>query len=156
MSQSGCEQKVATLGYVRLERSGRRRPYRRWICRCRSSACARTRAAVDDLAASPLQRGPIVYCVEQADNELPLHTGASFRAARLRRNSSARLGGLVNAADPGVLAEDDDWRTDLYRADRPPRLEPSHTVAVPYATWDNRSAGQMRVWIHEDGHDGSA
>src|SRR5262249_58062827 len=35
----------------------------------------------------------------------------------------------------------------LYRAE--PRLEPSDFTAVPYFAWDNRTPGEMAVWIAE-------
>ena len=41
------------------------------------------------------------------------------------------------------------WDGQLYRTDSPPSRRSWPLVAVPYATWDNRTPGQMRVWLRE-------
>ena len=35
----------------------------------------------------------------------------------------------------------------LYRRNQPSGLAAMNVVAVPYATWDNRAPGEMRVWF---------
>jgi DUF1680 family protein len=95
-----------------------------------------------------LERGPVVYCVEQAD--LPesaqvddlvldptvapceLGPGAGVDAVRLEVTCS------VVAATDGLYA---------IAPVVPRRGEPLPVPAVPFATWGNRSPGAMRVWI---------
>lgn len=73
-----------------------------------------------------LQRGPLVYCMEETDN--PEYDEASLSASM----------NYVTAFEPGLLegvvtitAADGD---DLYKF-------------VPYYAWDNREPGKMKVWV---------
>ena len=64
-----------------------------------------------------LQRGPIVYCLEQCD-----HKGTDVRTLVLP--DAARLAACFDA-----------------------RSRPIHLKAVPCCLWDNRAAGSMSVWM---------
>ena len=93
-----------------------------------------------------LSRGPIVYCVEQADVAPRLPTLRLPRTAQLRPERSEALGGATvlrgeALAVPAVAGE------PLYAPAVPRTLEPAAFTAVPYSAWDNRAAGPMRVWI---------
>ncbi|QMV45132.1 glycoside hydrolase family 127 protein [Cohnella cholangitidis] len=97
-----------------------------------------------------VQRGPIVYCMEEADN------GGNLRDVRL--SSEATFGGrfepeLLNGVY--VLESDHGWRTDastvtddLYVAKRYPLTQASLRF-IPYYAWANRSEGEMAVWVRE-------
>ncbi len=90
-----------------------------------------------------LQRGPVVYCLEEADNGPDLH--ALVLAAdpdfvvevdpELQVPAITARGFRLEAVDPG-----------LYAACEPKRV-PVTIKAVPYFIWDNRSPGEMSVWI---------
>jgi hypothetical protein len=74
-----------------------------------------------------LQRGPLVYCVEERDadrslNAISLGAESDFTA----RREPALLGGIVVLRSGGV-------------------------TAVPYFAWANRGPGPMRVWLRNDG-----
>jgi DUF1680 family protein len=48
----------------------------------------------------------------------------------------------------GRLVSEEGWDSQtLYRRNRPSGTQPVELVAVPYATWDNRTPGEMRVWF---------
>jgi len=94
-----------------------------------------------------LQRGPIVYCIEQVDHEVPLYQIMLPREAPLTTQFDPDLGGFVRIVGEAVYADDADW-SDLYRA-APPVLRPPRLSAVPYYAWDHRDPGPMRVWIPE-------
>lgn len=66
------------------------------------------------------ERGPVVYCFEQADQALP----ASVRAGSVLavRNRPELLGGVVT-------------------------LEVDGATAIPYFAWNNRGLAPMRVWV---------
>ena len=99
-----------------------------------------------------LEYGPLVYCLEQADQEDGLDLrdvvvdpsaplSASYRAELLGGVTAIRLAGSVLAA-----AALEDW---LYRPYGGPLL-PARGItltAVPYYAWANRGPGAMRVWI---------
>jgi DUF1680 family protein len=100
-----------------------------------------------DAGRTALQRGPIVYCLEGADHDPPLQRIALPSGAPLESRFDADLLGGVTVIEGGALAADaSDWRDALYRGRRPD-LKPIRLTAVPYYAWDNRAAGQMRVWI---------
>jgi uncharacterized protein len=100
----------------------------------------------DDRGCLAIARGPIVYCLEGCDQEAPVRSIALSASARFtpRRDPNA-LGGCVFLQAVGDAASDEDWSGGLYRT----APAPKHVVvtAVPYAVWDNRAPGEMRVWI---------
>lgn len=94
-----------------------------------------------------LQRGPLVYCVEEIDN------GARLGALRLPKDAAvlalfdARLLGgaiIIEASAERVLPAND----QLYSTTEP-LVEPTTLRAIPYALWANRGEGEMRVWLRE-------
>jgi DUF1680 family protein len=96
-----------------------------------------------------LQRGPIVYCLEQADN------GPNLEDVRLPRESEVRaywepdlLGGVMTIRAEGRRRAQSGWDGRLYRS-APPAEMPVEIVAVPYYAWANREPGDMLVWIRE-------
>ena len=101
-----------------------------------------------------LQRGPVVYCLEEVDNDVtPLSRVALPVDAPIDAvHEAGLLGGVTVLETEGVAVEDDDWDRELYRA-APPRQVTVPLRAVPYCTWDNRAAGQMLVWLREMAED---
>ena len=101
-----------------------------------------------------LMRGPILYCVEQADNpsldprDVVLSADVNFTAP-FRPDL---LGGVVVLhAQAEFVPPDDVWGDRLY-CTAVPRLEepPCRSVevtAVPYYAWANREPGPMQVWL---------
>jgi DUF1680 family protein len=82
---------------------------------------------IENRGKAALQRGPIVYCVEERDadrslNAVALGEEASFTA----RREPALLGGIVALRAEGV-------------------------TAIPYFAWANRGPGPMRVWLQNSG-----
>ncbi len=91
-----------------------------------------------------LQRGPLVYCLEQVDHTAPV------RAIRLpdetpltARFDADLLGGTVVIEGEGVQTTADSLYTPLDQT----RSAPAALKAVPYCLWDNRAAGPMTVWL---------
>ena len=100
-----------------------------------------------------LERGPIVYCVEQHD----LPAGADLADVALDAAANpvdggpvAQLGGLPGVSLAGVLRDTDGWRQTEYldlRELPATSTAPTQLLAVPYFAWANRDGGGMRVWI---------
>jgi len=101
-----------------------------------------------------LERGPIVYCVEQQD----VAGGADLADVAVDPNVGPvesgpieELGGLPGVALAGVVRELDGWRQSEYLDVRAvPAVGPAAPTrlrAVPYFAWANRGEGGMRVWI---------
>lgn len=99
-----------------------------------------------------LQKGPIVYCLEEVDNGIaPLGRIALPVDAELQAEyRSDLLEGVEVVRGKGLVADEAGWEGALYST------EPTHEkicaiTAVPYCVWDNRKAGQMLVWLRESG-----
>ncbi|WP_168119889.1 beta-L-arabinofuranosidase domain-containing protein [Paenibacillus sp. HB172176] len=98
-----------------------------------------------------LQRGPLVYCAEEADNGsglggLMLPVGAKLQTFF----EDSLLGGLqVIEAEASRMREATRWESELYRADREPSLQPERIRFIPYYAWANRGKGEMAVWLKE-------
>jgi len=100
-----------------------------------------------------LQRGPLVYCVEQADNpgldprEITLPDTSEINARKL----SELLGGVVQLEfEAHRAALGAGWENRLYRSVKPGAAATSAAVtvrAIPYYAWANREAGRMQVWL---------
>ncbi len=93
-----------------------------------------------------LQRGPVVYCLEQADNGALLAALSLPHAAELTaRHDPALLGGCVVIEGPGLRLP---TGPALYQT-TPPEPAAQSLRAIPYGLWANRGEGEMRVWIRE-------
>lgn len=96
-----------------------------------------------------LQRGPIVYCLEEADNGKGLNRLLLPSDARLRLARGPRaLGAPPVIQAQGLIEQNADWQGRLYRH-APPATRPARLTAVPYCLWANRKLGEMLVWIRE-------
>lgn len=99
-----------------------------------------------------LQRGPLVYCLEEADNGSELHN------LTLDRHSE-----FVEVAGTGVMANkiliqaqgqrqtlNAPQSMPLYQFDQPmTRTEPQTLTFIPWFSWANRGEGEMRIWVDE-------
>lgn len=99
-----------------------------------------------------LQRGPLVYCLEQVDNGARLANVVLPRDSALNSTfEESLLGGAVVIHGTAQRVEPREWPTDLYQPQN--ALTVTHTPfemrAIPYYLWCNRTPGEMRVWIRE-------
>src|SRR5947209_4705606 len=102
-----------------------------------------------DAGCVALQRGPLVYCLETADNNVPLHRIVVPRTTELASQFEPDLLGGVTVVRGEVLVEDETgWVGRLYRS-WPISLQSVAITAIPYYAWDNRQPGEMRVWLRE-------
>jgi len=106
-----------------------------------------------------IERGPLVYCLEEADQAL----GLNLLDVRIDPEAPLRatwredlLGGVIAVEAQGAVVDMSAWQDRLYRPMRSESL-PQQAVkltAVPYYAWANRGPGAMRVWIPRMGmHD---
>ena len=100
-----------------------------------------------------LMRGPLLYCVEQADNhEVDLRNVILEDAGPAARYDPELLGGVtVLQAEARIAAPEVGWEDRLYRTVHPgeggTRTDAGEITFVPYYTWATREPGAMRVWI---------
>ena len=94
-----------------------------------------------------IQRGPLVYCLEETDNGTNLNAVSIDTGARLEEEFDKNLlGGAVAIKAKGIRIDEEAWNNELYR----PFKDNSKKVrlkAVPYFLWGNRTPGEMLVWI---------
>ena len=96
-----------------------------------------------------LQRGPLVYCLEQRD----LPAGVSLDDLSIDPGVPAETvvsaDGMVTLPGLGAAGAARGWGTGLYRRADTPTADaaPVRWVATPYYRWANRGVSPMRVWI---------
>jgi DUF1680 family protein len=96
-----------------------------------------------------LQRGPVVYCLEEVDNQAGLNAVGLPRSAALRVRRDRRvLDGVPVIEARAVRRDAVGWNGELYRP-AGGRAAPCRVRAVPYFMWANRRPGEMLVWIRE-------
>jgi DUF1680 family protein len=100
-----------------------------------------------DAGCVALRHGPVVYCLEGADNGEGLHRLTLPPGSRIEaRFEPELLGGVTTLRADGLRDMTDDWPDTIYR-DIPPSTRPVAITAIPYYLWDNREPGEMRVWL---------
>jgi len=111
---------------------------------------------------SAIQRGPIVYCLEDKDQEIKgclLDVEIDKDQPLSTRWDGALLDGVMVVEAAGQFIDSESWREHLYQPATSPVLEiprPTRLVAIPYFAWGNRVIGGMRVWVpNESSQDGS-
>jgi DUF1680 family protein len=112
----------------------------------------RVDAIRDSLA---IERGPLVYCLEEADQDPGLDlldVRAAAHAPMQARWQDDLLGGVTAIDLEGTVVDAGEWSARLYRpvgAGGPEALSKRVITlrAVPYYAWANRGPGAMRVWI---------
>lgn len=101
-----------------------------------------------DANKAALQCGPVVYCLEQTDNEKDVFTVGVDDLSQAKVTFEPELLGGVNTITlPGRALSTDGWDGELYRT-APERYENTLIKAVPYFAWGNREVDKMTVWMH--------
>ena len=77
----------------------------------------------EDVGKRAVQRGPLVYCIEEADNQ------TDFDAITIRPDAPWEAGFDADLLS-GVV-----------------KITDGSTTYIPYYAWDNREPGKMKVWI---------
>jgi DUF1680 family protein len=94
-----------------------------------------------------IQRGPIVYCIEQCDQRAPVTSLSLPLDADLRVEKTKLFGGITVIRGFGASTEAPNTGHALYlRATAVPSKR-TEITAIPYFAWDNRQAGPMKVWL---------
>jgi hypothetical protein len=111
----------------------------------------------EDLGRVAVQRGPLVYCLEQVDQaerasifDLVLLLGADPGKDFTAQFRPEMLGGIVVLQHKGVAAAKPYSELPLYKAVERPAVEAGNEVEltfIPYYAWANRLPGAMEVWI---------
>ena len=95
-----------------------------------------------------LQRGPLVYALEEIDMEFPVRDTVILADRPMKLVQAPGLPeGTVAIEGEAVREVMEEGK--LYSSGSP-RYEEGHTFrAIPYALWQNRGFGAMAVWIRK-------
>jgi uncharacterized protein len=111
----------------------------------------------EDAGRIAVERGPLVYCLESADQP---GIGSLFDveltalSEPFRENIDAGLlGGVLVLGHKGVVAEkplEDEPLYQLATRGAPPPFKPAELSFIPYYAWANRGLTSMEVWVPLD------
>lgn len=94
-----------------------------------------------------LKRGPLVYCLEEVDNNYDLDQIMIPEHSELEVKRSNILNGIRIIKGQGFIEDLSEWENKLYRNVEDIALKEIEYQAVPYYAWDHREEGKMRVWM---------
>jgi DUF1680 family protein len=95
-----------------------------------------------DVGRVALQRGPMIYCLEGADNKGGVRNLCLPKDAKLSATFEKEVLGGVVVVQGEALA--------VSRSGEKLQTKPVAFRAVPYFAWDNRQPGPMIVWLAEE------
>ena len=103
----------------------------------------------EDAGKLAVTRGPLVYCLEEADNGPDLHLVRLSREAKFTEEYRPDLlDGVMLLKTRGEKRAADSEEA-LYLPAAEERFAEKDLTFIPYYAWANRSPGEMRVWIRE-------
>ncbi len=95
-----------------------------------------------------IQRGPVIYCLEEADN------GPDLQNISLADNPDWKtefkpdlLGGIVIVKGSAFRSEESQWDNSTLYGPIEIDKKSVEITAIPYSLWCNRKPGEMIVWI---------
>ena len=94
-------------------------------------------------------KGPLVYCLEEADNGKNLSALYICADPEIREEKRELFGGIIGLTVQGKRMEESEWKENELYAAHPVKLKDVTLKAVPYAYWNNRGIGEMTVWVKE-------
>ncbi len=98
-----------------------------------------------------VSRGPLVYCLEEADNGSQLHRAYLENKAEFTSEYDGDLlGGIVRLKSKGQFVSETNWdKACLYQTGDELTFEEKELTWIPYYAWTNRKPGEMLVWVHQ-------
>lgn len=98
-----------------------------------------------------LQRGPLVYCLEAADNGGHVRNLVIPPDAPLgTQHRAGLLGGVTVIQGPALSVQRTAWPSHLYVPSVDlPGVKKTQFLAIPYFLNANRQSGEMEVWVAE-------
>lgn len=108
-------------------------------------------AVESDAGCVAVERGPLVYCAEEVDNERSLHQYSIPSSPDIDvDHQDDLLDGLTVLRTDAKVPTLDEWEGSLYLPDEEVGTEATRLTMVPYYSWDNRAPGKMRVWMRTE------
>jgi len=102
----------------------------------------------DDVGKVCIMRGPLVYCLEEADNGKNLHLVRLPEAAAFTpSHGSGILSDITLLEAEGIRQQI--TQNSLYSYEKAESTAPCRLTFIPYFAWANRGEGEMTVWVRE-------
>ena len=103
----------------------------------------------EDIGKVAVTRGPVVYCLEEADN------GDQLQEVYLKEEPDFKetyepdlLKGVVTIHANGKRVSREGWeKNKLYRTYTGKKYQDTVLKFIPYYAWTNRTPGEMTVWV---------
>jgi DUF1680 family protein len=103
-----------------------------------------------DIGRVAIMRGPLVYCLESADNRDSIHLLSIPSGARFSEEFSEELPGGVMTVRTNAVSTAIPDRGLYFPSDQKPARQPATITAIPYYANANRGPVEMAVWIPVD------
>ena len=97
-----------------------------------------------------LQRGPLVYCVENANHNTDVFNLVLPVDTKLNARWEPNLLDGMTVIEGKVLSRIANDENDLYLRASDSQLAETNLLAIPYYAWDNQQPGAMTVWLGRD------
>jgi DUF1680 family protein len=98
-----------------------------------------------------IEYGPLVYCLEQADQQAPVYDLEIDPAAPLTATwQPDLLDGVAVVRGSGFVIDRAAWDGLLYRPFSPGAAtpkQPAELTAIPVYAWANRGPNAMKIWV---------
>mgnify|MGYP000997549808 FL=1 len=103
----------------------------------------------EDAGRVAVKRGPVVYCMEEADNGKNLHLTKLCVNGEKTAEAADELGEhfVRVTADGRRMKLGDAEKQPLYHLYQKEEEEKTKLKLIPYYMWNNRGEGEMQVWI---------
>ncbi len=112
--------------------------------------CVRANTRVrEDIGKAAFLRGPVCFCMEEADNGKDLHLLRinAEKMSDIEVERSFRLGHEMCVLKvPGYRQEPSEEKSGLYTEFSPAKEKETTLTYIPYYAWSNRGEGEMSVW----------
>lgn len=102
-----------------------------------------------DCGKTAVMKGPLVYCLEEADNGKNLSALYVSTDQKIREQESSAFAGVTELILKGKRMEETAWKESELYGEHPLTFSDATLKAIPYAYWNNRGIGEMTVWIKE-------
>lgn len=101
-----------------------------------------------DAGKTAIEKGPLVYCLEEADNGDHLaNIYIDTKQPLQEEYAESLLNGTCIIKAKGKKISVDGWDGHTLYAQHSPTLENVNLQFIPYCYWDNRGGGEMSVWM---------
>ena len=99
----------------------------------------------ENIGKAAIMRGPIVYCMEEADNGRDLHL-LRIDDQAIYNTEKKQIGTETIIAVKAEGFRQNKAEDSLYHLHKPAEYRKTELTWIPYYTWANRGEGEMQVW----------